>query len=118
MKNNFHSLDKKEIFNIFETSNQGLNDKEVIKYQKKYGKNALPKKKTDPFIKIFFKEMMSPLVYILMVTMILSFLTGEIVDGFFILFMLVGASNAVNLTDGLDGLAGSLSLIAFLTLGI
>ena len=38
--------------------------------------------------------------------------------GIFILFLLVGTSNAVNITDGLDGLAGSLSLIAFLTLGI
>ncbi len=33
--------------------------------------------------------------------------------GMTILFVLVGASNAVNLTDGLDGLAGGLSAIAF-----
>ena len=38
--------------------------------------------------------------------------------GIFILFVLVGGSNAVNLTDGLDGLAGGLSAIAFLALGI
>ncbi len=38
--------------------------------------------------------------------------------GFFILFVLLGSSNAVNLTDGLDGLAGGLSAIAFLTFGI
>lgn len=38
--------------------------------------------------------------------------------GFFILFMLVASSNAVNITDGLDGLAGGLSLIATLVLGI
>ncbi len=38
--------------------------------------------------------------------------------GFFILFLLVGTSNAVNLTDGLDGLAGGLSAIAFLSFGI
>jgi len=38
--------------------------------------------------------------------------------GLFILFVLVASSNAVNLTDGLDGLAGGLSLIAFLTFGI
>lgn len=38
--------------------------------------------------------------------------------GFFILFMLVASSNAVNITDGLDGLAGGLSLIAVLVLGI
>ena len=40
------------------------------------------------------------------------------VYGIFILFLLVGSSNAVNLTDGLDGLAGGLSLIAFLSFGI
>ena len=38
--------------------------------------------------------------------------------GFFILFMLVASSNAVNITDGLDGLAGGLSFIVALVLGI
>ncbi len=38
--------------------------------------------------------------------------------GIFILLVLVGSSNAVNITDGLDGLAGGLSAIAFLAFGI
>ena len=38
--------------------------------------------------------------------------------GIFILILLVGSSNAVNLTDGLDGLAGGLSAIAFLAFGL
>ena len=38
--------------------------------------------------------------------------------GIFILFLLVGSSNAVNITDGLDGLAGGLSAIAFLAYGL
>ena len=38
--------------------------------------------------------------------------------GLFLLFILVASSNAVNLTDGLDGLAGGLSAIAFLAFGI
>ena len=38
--------------------------------------------------------------------------------GLFILFVLLASSNAVNLTDGLDGLAGGLSIIAFITFGI
>lgn len=38
--------------------------------------------------------------------------------GVFILFLLTGFSNAVNLTDGLDGLAGGLSAIAFLAFGL
>jgi len=38
--------------------------------------------------------------------------------GVFLLFMLVASSNAVNITDGLDGLAGGLSMIAFLTFAL
>lgn len=38
--------------------------------------------------------------------------------GLFLLFILVASSNAVNITDGLDGLAGGLSLIAFLAMGL
>ncbi|MBR3362640.1 MAG: phospho-N-acetylmuramoyl-pentapeptide-transferase [Bacilli bacterium] len=38
--------------------------------------------------------------------------------GLFILFVLVASSNAVNITDGLDGLATGLSFICFITFGI
>jgi len=38
--------------------------------------------------------------------------------GLFILFLLVGSSNAVNITDGLDGLCGGLCVIAFFAFGI
>ena len=38
--------------------------------------------------------------------------------GLFILFILIGSSNAVNITDGLDGLAGSLSAIAFIAFAL
>ncbi len=38
--------------------------------------------------------------------------------GLAILFILVGASNAVNLTDGLDGLSGGLSAIAFIAFAL
>ncbi len=55
-------------------------------------------------------------------TRAISFLHLEIpmgwAFGLFILFMLVGSSNAVNITDGLDGLAGGLSAISFLAFGI
>ena len=38
--------------------------------------------------------------------------------GLLILFVLIATSNAVNLTDGIDGLAGSISVVVFITLGI
>ncbi len=55
-------------------------------------------------------------------TLAISFLHLEIpmgwAFGLFILFLLVGSSNAVNITDGLDGLSGGLSAIAFIAFGI
>jgi len=38
--------------------------------------------------------------------------------GIFILLVLVGTTNAVNITDGLDGLCGGLSVMAFLAFGV
>ena len=38
--------------------------------------------------------------------------------GIFILFVLVGTTNAVNITDGLDGLCGGLSVMALLAYGV
>lgn len=38
--------------------------------------------------------------------------------GLFILLVLVGTTNAVNITDGLDGLAGGLSVVAFLAYAV
>ena len=67
------------------------------------------------FFYLFMKNGNEPLLWIhtLGIKLDIGFLYGLI-----ILLVLVSSSNAVNITDGLDGLAGSLSLIAFLTLGI
>lgn len=43
---------------------------------------------------------------------------GRLVGGAFIIFVIVGCSNAVNLTDGLDGLAAGCLLLVSGTLGI
>ena len=40
------------------------------------------------------------------------------VYGIFLLIILTSSSNAVNITDGLDGLVGGLSIIALLSIGI
>lgn len=67
------------------------------------------------FFYIYIKSGSNPTieVYALNLKIDLGFMYG-----FFILFMLVGTSNAVNLTDGLDGLSAGLSAIAFLVYGM
>ena len=67
------------------------------------------------FFIIFMKSGREPslIIYTLNITIPMGWFYGA-----FILFMLVASSNAVNLTDGLDGLAGGLSAIAFLAFGL
>ena len=67
------------------------------------------------FFYLFMKSGSEPLLWIhsLNIKIDIGWLYGV-----FILFILVASSNAVNLTDGLDGLAGGLSVISFLTFGI
>ena len=67
------------------------------------------------FFYLFMKSGNEPLLWIHTINLRLDI--GWLY-GLFILFVLVASSNAVNLTDGLDGLAGGLSIIAFLTFGI
>ena len=67
------------------------------------------------FFYLFMKTGHEPTMYIstLGIELHMGWLYGA-----FILFVLVASSNAVNITDGLDGLAGGLSLIALLAFGL
>ncbi len=67
------------------------------------------------FFYLFMKGGNEPLLWIKSLNIRLEL---NWVYGLFILFILVASSNAVNITDGLDGLAGGLSVISFLTFGI
>ena len=65
------------------------------------------------FFYIFLSSGNEPVISALGIEINLGFLYGA-----FLLFVLVGSSNAVNITDGLDGLAAGLSAIAFFAFGI
>jgi phospho-N-acetylmuramoyl-pentapeptide-transferase len=67
------------------------------------------------FFYIYMKSGAEPIIWIhtLGIKLDLGWLYG-----IFVLLMLVGMSNAVNITDGLDGLSGGLSAISFLALGL
>ena len=67
------------------------------------------------FFYFFMKAGNEPLLWIhtLKIKQNIGFIYGII-----ILFILVATSNAVNITDGLDGLATGLSIIAFITISI
>ena len=67
----------------------GLSSKAVNKLLEKYGKNILPQKKGSSILKIFFEGLLDPIVILLIITAVISFLIGEIIDGTVISFIIL-----------------------------
>lgn len=84
-----HNIIIDEIYKILNSNRNGLSKKEANDRLKKYGKNILPKKKKITFFEIFFKEMMNPLILLLIATVIISCLIGEITDAIAITFIIL-----------------------------
>ena len=63
--------------------NKGLTSQEVLEKQKN-GKNELTVKKKKSILKTILEQMMAPLLILLMIASVISFVTGEVVDGTFI----------------------------------
>lgn len=87
------------------------NNKGLTEFQKLLGQTII----ALIFFIIFMKSGREPIldIHSLGITINMGWFYGV-----FLLFILVASSNAVNLTDGLDGLAGGLSVISFLAFGI
>lgn len=85
----FYKKNIKEIEQELGTSNKGLTSEEAQKRIKKYGKNVLPKKEKDSIFKIFLNEFKDPMIILLLVAVIASFMASEVVDGIAILFIIL-----------------------------
>ena len=97
-----------------------IDDYSKIKYNNNKGLNIMKKLIFQTAIAlafhyIYMKNGGNPVIEVSMIG--LSIDLGW-VYGLFVLFLLLGTSNAVNITDGLDGLAGGLSAIAYLAYGL
>ena len=73
----------------FETGEEGLSSKEVQERLLKYGKNELPSAKKDSLLKLFFSQFENPIEIILVVTVILSFIAGEVIDAVALIFIIL-----------------------------
>lgn len=64
----WHALSLSEIKKHFSTNfNKGLDENDVIKLQHKYGKNIFEREENNYYIKLFWKQIKSPLVFILII---------------------------------------------------
>ena len=99
MKSNnqpWHSISSTEIIVQLKSNfEQGLTGEEVSLRQEQFGKNVLPKKDNPPFWKIFISQFKNALIYVLLISVIISFFLGEYSDAIFIVLIL-----AMNATIG------------------
>jgi len=89
MENKWYDLKISDIFEKTKSSESGLSKKDASARLELYGKNQLPKKKRDSVFKIFFRQMLDPIVLLLIVTIIFSFVINEVIDAIAILFIVL-----------------------------
>ena len=89
MDKKFCCLKIEDVFKYYETTKNGLTDDEAFKRLNKHGKNILPKVKKETILHVIFRQLNSPIMYLLMVSAVLSFLVGDNVDAIFIIFIIV-----------------------------
>lgn len=80
----WHSRHISDILNQLDTSKEGLTVEEVQNRLKKNGKNKLPRAKKDGVFKVLLRQFVNPLTYVLLITVFLSLLIGELIDALFI----------------------------------
>ncbi len=85
----YYNKEIAEIEQELKTSNKGLTTKEVTERQKKYGKNVLPQKEQDSIFKIFLNEFKDPMIILLLFAIIVSVVTGEVIDALAILVIVL-----------------------------
>ena len=76
----YYSMKQEEIFQKFQTSEEGLTTKEANKRLEMHGKNELPHKKPDSLLKIFVSELLDPIIMLLVVAIFASLSVGEYID--------------------------------------
>ena len=81
-------FDSKIALKDFRTSLNGLTTKEATQRLTDYGLNELPKEKEKSIFQIFFGGFNDPIIYILIVAAILSFIGKERIDGCAIIFII------------------------------
>ena len=89
MKDNWYLYSVKEVLEKLNVDKLGLTNKNVKLNQEKYGLNVLPKKKRDSIFKIILRELLNPIVLLLIVTVVFSLIIGEIVDACAIIFIIL-----------------------------
>ena len=86
---NWHSMDAKKALTFTKSSHKGLDDKEAKKRLSSFGANILPHKKPISLWFIFFDQFATPLVYILLISSVVSLFFRHYTDSAIIMAAVV-----------------------------
>ena len=89
MYNDLHSKNKEEIYKELNTSEKGLSSEEAKTRLSQYGYNEITKKKGESKLFLFLKQLNNPLIYILFVAMIISYIFDHVIDAYVILVIVM-----------------------------
>lgn len=73
----FLSKEKEEVLQAMKTTEKGLNNEEVRSRLAQYGENALASKKQKTWIQVFLEQFKDVLVMVLIISAIISFISGN-----------------------------------------
>jgi P-type Ca2+ transporter type 2C len=85
----WYQLDEKEVFKTLQTSEEGLSEAQAKKHLETYGPNKIAEKKETNMLQIFIRQFMNPLIYILLIAALVTFLLQSYTDTGVILTVVV-----------------------------
>ncbi|MBU1102825.1 HAD-IC family P-type ATPase [Patescibacteria group bacterium] len=89
MRKNWHAISLEKVFAETESRKDGLTGSEAAKKIKEFGRNVLPQEKPYSKMWLFLSQFNNPLMYILLVTVVISFLLKHYSDTIFIIIVLL-----------------------------
>lgn len=84
-----YTKSREEVLNIFKTKMSGLDEAEVLSSKRLYGENVLPETKGRGYIRIFFDQFKSAVIYVLFAAALIVAVMGSPSDATIILIVLL-----------------------------
>lgn len=88
----WHNLTAAEVSTRLDSGRAGLKNTEASRRLDQYGANTLPQPQLTGFARLFIRQFISPLIYVLLAAMVVSLIAGKLADASFIgLILLLNA---------------------------
>ncbi len=113
----WHSFEPEKIFDELDSSPEGLRDEQVSRRLGFYGSNRLPTKEPPTIWEILLRQILNPLIFVLIAAAVASLIIGEAADAVFIFLVIalnsgLGAYQEYNAEKSAADLQGMLQIKA------